>query len=308
MIDAHTDKRQNTIATPATGGPKVRRKFHWKTLILTLVLVYLALVFLVPFFWMISTSLKTQAEVFNPSVGLWPHVWYWLNYPSVISDRRTALGHVIGFPFWQDLKNTLEIAVLSTLGTVMSSAMVAYALALLRWRAREGVFLVVLSHMMIPVWITIIPLYIIFVKIHWINTFLPLIVPNYFGSAFSIFLLRQFFMRQPISLLDAARIDGANELRIFVQLVLPLARAALAVVALFAFMWSWTDFFSPLVFLSDPTKYTLMLGLAAFQGKHGAFWPQLMAANIIIISPILVLFFFAQRQFTEGFHFSGLGG
>lgn len=295
-------------------GPSIKsqtarlRLVPWRTILLIVVLSYIALIFMVPFFWMISTSLKTQAEVFSPKVGFFPHVLDWHNYPTVVSNRRTNFGHVIGFPFWQDLKNTVEIAGLSTLGTVISSAMVAYALALLRWRARNTVFLVVLSHMMIPIWITIIPLYLIFVKIHWINTFLPLIVPSYFGSAFSIFLLRQFFMRQPVSLLDAARMDGANELRIFVQLVLPLARAALAVVALFAFMWSWTDFFSPLVFLSDPSKYTLMLGLAAFQGKHATLWPELMAANIIIISPILILFFFAQRQFIEGFHFSGLGG
>lgn len=297
------------MAQSEAGLTRARRKGPgWRTILLTLILIYVAVLFLVPFFWMIATSLKTLAQMYNPSVGFFPKSWTWSNYRELFTNNIVYEGVQVDFPIMQQLANTLEIAIPSMVGTVVSSAMVAYALSKLTWRGREATFWLVLATMMLPGWVTIIPLYVIFVQIHWINTFLPLIVPSFFGSPFFIFMLRQFFSRQPTSLLDAARIDGANELRIFLQIVVPLSKAALAVVALFAFMWSWTDFFSPLIFLSDPSKYTLMLGLAAFEGKHGTLWPQLMAANILIISPILLLFFLAQRQFIEGIHLTGING
>ncbi len=292
-LEVVTKLRERQVAVKAR---KMRR--GGKRLILTIVATLLSLLFLVPLLWMVSTSLKTESEVFATVFQWIPPVPQWMDYPN-------ALAY---FPFWRDCLNTLVIAIPSAVGTLLSSSFVAYGFANLHWKGRESVFLVVLSHMMIPTWVTLIPLYVIYVQIHWINTFLPLIIPNFFGGAFNIFLLRQFYLRQPASLLDAARMDGASEFRIYWQVILPLTRPALAVIALFSLVGSWTDFFGPLIYLSNPHKYTLMLGLAAFQEEHLTVWPMLMAASIMVVFPLLVLFFFTQRQFTEGLHFTGLSG
>lgn len=292
-------------------APRRRKKTPWNVIVTVLVLAFLATLVIFPLLWMVSTSLKTQPEVYNPNVGLIPRVWNWMNYWRILTNRAIPgfnLGGFVGFPVFQDLKNTLIITIPNVLGTLVSSSVVAYAFSHMQWRGRDKWFIFLLAQMMIPGWVTVIPVYIMFSKLGWVNTFYPLIVPAWFGGAFSVFLLRQFFKRQPASLADAARIDGASEFRIFYQIVLPLAKPALAVVALLGFVGQWTDFFSPLIYLSSPSKYTLMLGLASFAGKHATFWPQLMGANILVILPIVVLFFFAQRQFMEGLHFSGIAG
>jgi multiple sugar transport system permease protein len=161
---------------------------------------------------------------------------------------------------------------------------------------------------MIPSWVTLVPLYILFNHLGWVNTYRPLIVPAFFGDPFSIFLLRQFFLRQPQDLVDAGRVDGASHFRIFAQIIVPLSRPALTVVALFAFIYSWTDFFNPLIYLSTPDKYTLQLGLFNFFSQHTVDWPGFMAASTVVLAPVAILFFLAQKTFIEGISFTGLRG
>jgi multiple sugar transport system permease protein len=193
-------------------------------------------------------------------------------------------------------------------GTTISSSLVAYGFARLRWPGREIVFYLVLATLMIPNWVTLVPLYILFNRIGWVDTYRPLILPSWFGDAFSIFLLRQFFLRQPQELIDAARIDGASHLRIFAEIIVPLARPALAVVALFAFINAWTDFFNPLIYLTNPDKHTLQLGLFTFFSQHFVNWPGFMAASVVVLAPVAILFFLTQKTFIEGITFTGLRG
>jgi multiple sugar transport system permease protein len=262
------------------------------------VVVLLAVLFLLPIYWMIVTSLKNLDEVFHDPLVWWPRRLIWHNYPDALD----------AFPFWRYLRNTASIAIPVAIGTTLSSAFVAYAFSRLRWRGRDAVFYLILGTLMIPNWVTLVPLYILFNKMGWVNTYKPLIVPAFFGDPFSIFLLRQFFLRQPQELVDAARVDGASHLRVFLQIILPLSRPALVVVALFSFINSWTDFFNPLIYLSDPDKFTLQIGLFNFFGLHVVNWPGFMAASVVILAPIAILFVVAQRVFIEGITFTGLRG
>ena len=238
--------------------------------------VICAILFALPIYWLIVTSLKAVDEVFADPLVWWPRQLVWSNYPQALQQ----------FPFLRYLTNTITIAVPVAIGTTFSSAFVAYAFSRLRWRGRDVVFYLILGTLMIPNWVTLVPLYILFSKMGWLDTYKPLIVPAFFGDPFSIFLLRQFFLRQPQELVDAARVDGASHLRVFLQIMLPLSRPALVVVALFAFINSWTDFFNPLIYLSSPEKYTLQVGLFSFFGLHVVNWPGLMAAAAVILMPI----------------------
>jgi multiple sugar transport system permease protein len=260
--------------------------------------VICAILFALPIYWLIITSLKAVDEVFADPLVWWPRQLVWSNYPQALQQ----------FPFLRYLTNTITIAVPVAIGTTFSSAFVAYAFSRLRWRGRDAVFYLILGTLMIPNWVTLVPLYILFSKMGWLDTYKPLIVPAFFGDPFSIFLLRQFFLRQPQELVDAARVDGASHLRVFLQIMLPLSRPALVVVALFAFINSWTDFFNPLIYLSSPEKYTLQVGLFSFFGLHVVNWPGLMAAASVILMPIAIIFLLAQRTFIEGITFTGLRG
>jgi multiple sugar transport system permease protein len=260
--------------------------------------LFFTILFVFPLYWLIATSLKATPEVFQYPPVWWPAKIMWSNYPAALKV----------FPFWRYLRNTLEITVPVTFGTTLSSSLVAYGFSRLRWKGRDVVFYLVLATLMIPNWVTLVPLYILFNNIGWVNTYRPLIVPSFFGDAFSIFLLRQFFLRQPQELVDAARVDGASHLRVFAQIVVPLARPALAVVALFQFIYSWTDFFNPLIYLSNPDLYTLQLGLFNFFAQHFVDWPGFMAASLVVLSPIVILFFLTQKTFIEGITFTGLRG
>jgi multiple sugar transport system permease protein len=260
--------------------------------------VICAILFALPIYWLVVTSLKAVDEVFADPLVWWPRQLVWSNYPQALQQ----------FPFWRYLTNTITIAVPVAIGTTFSSAFVAYAFSRLRWRGRDAVFYLILGTLMIPNWVTLVPLYILFSKMGWLDTYRPLIVPAYFGDPFSIFLLRQFFLRQPQELVDAARVDGASHLRVFLQIMLPLSRPALVVVALFAFINSWTDFFNPLIYLSSPEKFTLQVGLFNFFGLHVVNWPGLMAAAAVILIPIAIIFVLAQRTFIEGITFTGLRG
>jgi multiple sugar transport system permease protein len=257
-----------------------------------------AIIFALPIYWLVVTSLKALDEVFADPLVWWPRQLMWSNYPAALEQ----------FPFWQYLANSITVAIPVAIGVTLSSATVAYAFSRLRWRGRDLAFYLILGTLMIPNWVTLVPLYILFNRMGWLDTYKPLIVPAFFGDPFSIFLLRQFFLRQPQELIDAARVDGASHLRVFFQIMLPLSRPALVVVALFAFINSWNDFFNPLIYLSTPEKYTLQVGLFHFFGLHVVNWPGLMAAAAVILAPVAVIFVLAQRAFIEGITFTGLRG
>lgn len=254
--------------------------------------------FLLPLYWMVATSLKDITEVFADPVVVWPAKPIWQNYPDALQV----------FPFARYFLNSATIAIPVSIGTTLSSAMVAYGLSRLRWRGREVVFMLILGTLMIPTWVTLVPLYILYNNLGWLDTYKPLIVPSFFGDAFSIFLLRQFFLRQPQDLVDAARVDGASHMRVFWEIILPLSRPALTVVALFSFIASWTDFFYPLIYLNSQEKFTLQLGLFNFFQQHIVDWPGFMAASVVILAPIAIIFVLAQRVFVEGITFTGLRG
>lgn len=195
---------------------------------------------------------------------------------------------------------------LSTLGVIISCPLVAYSFAKLEWRGKNVLFVITIAVMMIPSQVTMIPLFLLFNKIGWVGTPLPLIVPAFFGVPFSIFLLRQFFMGLPDALRDAAKIDGASEFRIYWQIMLPLAKPAILAVGLFQFMGSWTDFMGPLLYLTDEAQYTLSLGLQQFQSQMGTEWGLMMAVATMMTIPIIILFFFLQKTFIKGITFSGI--
>jgi multiple sugar transport system permease protein len=261
-------------------------------------LLGIGLFFGLPFYWLVSTALKPDTQIFAMPPVWVPHPAKWENFPK-------ALQYI---PFGLYTWNTLKICVLNVVGTVLSCSLVAYSLAKIRWRGRDLVFLSLIATMILPGQVTMIPTFAIFKALGWIGTSLPLIVPSFFGSAFNIFLLRQFFMTIPAELSDAARIDGCTEFGIYRMVLLPLAKPALATVALFTFIGSWNDFLGPLLYLNDERSYTLSLGLQRFVSQHGAEWSMLMAASTVMTLPIIVVFFLAQRTFIEGVTLTGIKG
>lgn len=271
-----------------------------------LVLVVGSLVCLLPLAWMVLTSVKPIEETMTIPPTWVPSVWQWKNYADAVLYQSDKLGYI---PFWRYFQNTMYLVAMTLPGVLLSNALVAYGLSRLRWRGRDTLFGLTLATMMIPFPVTMVPMYVLFRNLHWIGTFRPLWVGAWFGGAFNIFLLRQFFMTIPEELSDAARVDGASEWRIFWQIILPLAKPALAVVALFHFMGVWNDFMGPLIYLQDQSQYTLALGLQAYQSQHGGTeWNMLMAASTIMVAPVIVLFFFTQRTFIQGITVTGLKG
>ena len=271
-----------------------------------ILLLILALTFLLPFVWMFTSSLKDANQVFSVPPIWFPNPALWENF----YNSWTA------WPFNLWLYNTVvKYAVPATIGTVVSASIAAYGFARLQWRLRDVFFAICLATMMVPGQVTLVPLFIVFKQFGWVNTMRPLVIPSFFGGgAWNIFLLRQFFVNLPTELSDAARIDGASEFGILFRIVLPLAKPALTVVALFRFMGAWNDYFGPLVYLSSQKQWTLARGLELLRGQHqeigasGLAYPYLMAASSIITLPILVAFFFAQRTFIEGISLTGIKG
>jgi multiple sugar transport system permease protein len=264
--------------------------------------IALALIFLAPFVFVVLTALMSRQQALSTHV--WPHPFVWLaNFKAVF--------HL--FPLWTYALNTFLYASLSTVGVVVSSVPVAYALSRMKWRGRQAVFLLVISTLMLPTQVTIVPLYVIFVRFHWIGSLKPLIVPSFFGDAFSIFLLRQFFLTIPQELSDAARVDGAGEFQIMMRIVVPLARAGIAAVALFQFLYAWNDFFNPLVYSgNNPKTITLAVALSQLvENIHvhlGVLWNVEMAASVLFMLPVIVIFFFSQKAFIEGVTLTGVKG
>lgn len=261
-------------------------------------LVLVGIAFAMPLVWQISSSLKVDTQLFA-----FPPIWIpspvdWANYPEALA----------AMPFAVYLGNTVWIAVWNVIGILLSCVPVAYGLSRIEWPGRNIVFILVLATMMLPYPVTMIPLYLVFRAIGWVGTRYPLIIPAFFGGPFFIFLLRQFFMTIPKEISDAATIDGCSHLRILTRIILPLAKPALATIALFTFMANWNDFLGPLLYLSDDAQYTLSIGLQRFLILHQAQWAYLMAASTVFTIPIIVLFFFTQRTFIQGITLTGIKG
>jgi multiple sugar transport system permease protein len=260
-------------------------------------LIAVAVMFLAPFVFIVLTALMTESQAVTPS--FWPRPFQWSNFAEVF-DRIPLLAYG-----W----NTTQIAVGSTIGVLVSCIPVAYALSRMRWRGRQIVFVLILATLMLPFQVTIVPLYIIWVRLGQIGHLTPLILPSFLGDAFSIFLLRQFFLTIPEELSDAARVDGASEFQIMTRVIVPLAKPAIAAVALFNFLYNWNDLFAPLIFVGTNQKlWTLTIALSEFTQRHGTEWNLTMAAAILFMLPVIVLFFLAQRVFVEGVTLTGVKG
>ncbi len=230
----------------------------------------------------------------------------WHNFSDAM-NRGVRPG--LNVNFWTYLKNSLIVAAFTIIGTLVSCVPVAYGFARIEWPGREWVFMLVLSTMMLPYQVTMIPLYLLFTEtLNWGNTLLPIIVPSFFANAFDIFLLRQFFRTIPQDLVDAARVDGASDLHILLNIILPLSTPILASITVFTFLWAWNDFLGPLLYLNNPENFTLAIGLQDFQGQRNTEWNQLMAASVVFTVPIVVAYFFAQRTFIEGIKLTGTKG
>jgi multiple sugar transport system permease protein len=269
------------------------------------ILIILGFSFLMPFYWMLSSAIKNDSQVYTIPPIWFPVPQHWNNFWDAWNSEN----------FWLFTYNTVVMyAIPATIGTVLSSSLVAYSFSRLRWFGRDALFGLVLATLMIPGWVRLVPLFIIFKQIGWLNTFLPLVVPHFLGNAFFIFLLRQFFLALPVELSDAARIDGANELQIMFRIIVPLSVPALAVVALFTFMDAWNDYLGPLIYVNQENKWVLALGVQRLRsavaeiGNRQLAYPYLMAVSSLITLPIFLAFFFAQRTFIEGISITGLKG
>ncbi|HLH72310.1 MAG TPA: carbohydrate ABC transporter permease [Chloroflexota bacterium] len=259
------------------------------------------LVMFMPFVWLLSSSVKGPNQVFVFPPEWIPNPIHWDNYAYVVQE----------LPFLLYLQNTMIITVGAVTGQVLTSMISAYSFARLRWWGRDVIFALILSTLMLPYVVTLIPIYVIFTRLHWINTFLPLIVPTWFGGgAFNIFLLRQFFLTIPRELEEAAIVDGAQPWTLLRQIIVPLSKPALAVVAIFSFLHQWNDFLGPLIYLNKAQLRTLALGVNALQGlEWGRDMTQyIMAISVLITAPVIILFFVAQRSFIEGIVLTGLRG
>jgi ABC-type glycerol-3-phosphate transport system permease component len=267
-------------------------------LVVLVVLLGGAVLFLMPMYVMLAMALKSQNEVATTTLWAWPRHMTLANFQEVIANPNVS--------FSLFLKNSTVIAGISTIGVIFTSAMAAYGFARVDFLGRDRLFLVLLATMMLPGIVTMIPSYVMYAHIGWVNTFKPLIVPAYFGGgAFNIFLLRQFFMGIPRELDEAALLDGAGHWTIFCRVVLPSAKPALVTVGVFSFMGAWRDFMGPLIYLNDPDKQTLEVGLSTYSALQGERWHLLMAGSVLVMIPILVLFCFGQRSFVKGILMTG---
>lgn len=288
----------NTLRTPARSEPRMTRRQRTllqKTAIHLVLLAGVVLMF-IPLVWTISTSLKSPGEVY-----LFPPTWIpneimWSNYYRAV----TAI------PFFLYLWNTVLITAISIVGKVISITLVAFSFARLRWWGRDVMFIVMLATMMLPPHITLIPQFIMFKWLGWIDTFLPLIVPTFFGGPYLTFLVRQYLLAIPRELDDAARIDGCSDFGLYWRIIMPLAKPAVLIVVIFVFNGTWNEFLLPLIYLHNPDLFTLALGLRMFQGEASTSWNLLMAASLLSMLPVIILFFVTQRHFIQGIVFTGV--
>jgi ABC-type glycerol-3-phosphate transport system permease component len=262
------------------------------------VMIALGVTFLVPLAWTLSTSLKLPGQVFIQPIQWIPAEPRFSNYLEVFKL----------VPFEKFIFNSFYVTIMGTLGAVISSVMVGFALSRIRWPGRQVVFAVLMATLMLPGIVTLVPVFIMFKQIQWVGTFYPLWVPSWFGGAFYIFLIRQYMMTLPIELDEAARIDGASHFRVLWQVIAPLCGPAIASVAIFSFLGHYNDFMGPLIYISNNEMYTLPVGLLWIQGRFGNYWHLVMAASMMSITPVIALFFVAQRYFVQGIQFTGLAG
>jgi multiple sugar transport system permease protein len=263
-----------------------------------LVLTVLGITFGLPFLWLLTTSLKANRQIFVWPPVLIPDPLIWRNYTDTFTFAPLHLYAL----------NSLIIAAAHVFGATIISALAGYAFARLRAPGKNLIFMLVISTMMVPGVVTLVPLFILFAKLRWVDTFLPLTIPVMLGTPFFIFLLRQFFLTLPEEMIEAAVVDGASQWRIWWKIAMPNAMPALATAAVFSFIAAWNDFVTPLVFLNSRSKYTLALGLQVFLTEHNAEWGLLMAASTMTVFPIILLFFFAQKQFIQGIALTGIKG
>ena len=258
-----------------------------------------SVVMLIPLVWLIRSSFMGLSQIFIFPPEWLPDPWRWDNYPKALTT----------IPFVRYFFNTLYILIPTVIGTVITAALAAYGFSRLRWPGRDLVFGILLTTLMLPYAVTLIPTFLLWANLGLVNTYWPLILPDWFGgSIFYIFLLRQFFLTLPKELDEAAIIDGANPLQVLRFVIVPLSRPALITVAIFSTLFEWNDFLGPLIYLNDSRQFTLALGLAEFTGLYTSQWHLLMAAATVVIVPVLVLFFFAQRYFIEGIALTGTKG
>jgi multiple sugar transport system permease protein len=290
-------------ATAAAGRTETQRhselKVQAKTFILYGILIFLSIVYLMPLYWMISTSLKrTGSEMVFPPQWI-PNPVVWSNYIEVFDQLPLILY----------IRNSVTIALTATIFGVLTASLAGYGFARIKFPGRDFFFACCIASLMLPEIVTLIPEFIMFRYIGWVNTFLPLIVPwSLAGSAFAVFLFRQYCLTIPIELDEAARVDGAGTIRIWWMIILPLSKAVLATLAILSFTHHWNEFLRPLIYLGRPDLRTLALGLRAFRGEYQLAWNYMMAVALIMLIPILVLFFLAQRQFVQGIVMTGIKG
>jgi ABC-type glycerol-3-phosphate transport system permease component len=290
----------------AVAHPRLQRP----ALFYGLLLILGSLAMLFPFWWMFVTSLSTSAEASASSsistFRWWPRDPQWSNYPNALA----RLGSKPWTGFLDALANTVVITTLCVIGQVLSCSLVGYAFARMRFRGREALFIVMIATMMLPMQVTMIPMFILFRYFGWIDTFLPLIIPAFFGAPFFIFMFRQFFAQVPAALVEAARVDGCGHLRIWLQIMLPLCKPVIAITAIFTFINVWNDFLGPLIYLQSEQQMTLAVALNSFQNQYGDFRDAhyLMAASLVTMIPCIVLFFVAQKQFVSGLTLGAVKG
>lgn len=291
-----------TATQPRTVGTGRRSRLHWPRIIhkafVYALLVSISLFFFFPLLWMMTTAIKPTSQMFQiPPI--------WIPKPPQWDVFHTTWNRT---NFSVYLGNTVLITILSMIGRVGSCALVGFSFARLRWPGKNVLFLITLSTMMLPFQVLMIPQFLIFKEIGWINTHYPLWVPSFGGAAFYIFLMRQYFMTMPRELDDAAKIDGCGWLGIFWRILLPLSHPALATIAIFTFMSQWNSFLEPLIFLNSSKKYTLALGLAMFRDQFDVDWNAIMAMSFLMVLPCLTIFFLAQKYFIQGISTTGLKG
>lgn len=265
-----------------------------------ILLIFFTLIVLLPFFWMFLSSFKSQRELFQYPPTIIPRTWKFDNYSKAWNSGAVNFGVMF--------LNTLQIVIPNTIFSILTSSLAAYAFARLKFKGRDFIFMTFLASMMVPGAVLLIPQFLLFTELGWIDTYLPLIVPRLFGGAFSIFLLRQFFMTISIELEEAAIIDGCGRLRIWWQIIMPLSKTILATLAVFSFQGNYNDFINPLIYLNTASKYTVSIGLASFKGSFSTRYDLLMAASMFAMVPVLTIYAFSQKYIVKGIVMSGIKG
>jgi len=282
----------------ATTARSIKTQGRIDSVLVHTILILVTITTLIPFYWMVTTSLKLENQLFKVPPDIFPFPPNWSFYPAVFESA----------PMVRALWNSTKIAVLATLGTLFTSSLAAYAFAKIRFPIKGAIFILFLATLMIPGQVTLIPLYIVFSRIGWVDTHWPLIVPGVLINAYGVFMLRQFMMGVPDAYVESAKIDGANHFRIYWNIMLPFCKPALITLGLFTFIGSWNNFLGPLIFLSTDTKFTVPLIINSFRTIYYVQWGLLMAAATVAVIPILLLYLVAQRFFIEGITLAGLKG